>query len=57
MNVKITLAGPGGELDSKTLENIDFETDDRISDAVETMVAHITWAVGDTLTISSTDEG
>ena len=57
MNVKITMAGPGGELDSTTLENIDDETDDRISAAVAVIANSAVWAVGDTLTISSTDEG
>jgi hypothetical protein len=52
MNVKITMTGPGGELDSVTLENITDETDSRISEAVADMAAGTTWAVGDTLTIT-----
>ncbi len=57
MNVKITMMGPGGELDSTTLEGIVDETDDRISEAVVALTMDVVWAVGDTLTISSTDEG
>ena len=52
MNVKITMTGPGGELDSIILENIDGETDDRISEHVRDMADTTTWAVGDTLTIT-----
>lgn len=56
MNVKITMTGPGGELDSIVLENIDGETDDRISAAVADMASSVTWAVGDTLTITEQQE-
>lgn len=52
MNVKITMTGPGGELDSVVLENITDETDPRIGDAVIVMARGTTWAVGDTLTIT-----
>ena len=52
MNVKITMMGPGGELDSVVLENINDETDDRISESVRDMTHSSIWAVGDTLTIT-----
>ncbi len=51
MIVKIVMTGPGGELDSETLYDIEGETDDRISAAVVAMANGTTWAVGDTLTI------
>ena len=55
MNVKITLSGPGGELDSVVLQNINDETDDRISAAVVSMSNALTWAVGDVLSIVEID--
>ena len=51
MNVKVTLTGPGGELNSVVLNNLDGETDDRISEAVVKIAAD-TLAVGDTITIT-----
>lgn len=56
MNVKIILSGPGGELDSVVLENINDETDDRISKAVVNMCDALTWAVGDILSIVEVDD-
>jgi hypothetical protein len=55
MKVKITMTGPGGELDSVTLESINDETDPRISETVADMGASATWAVGDTLTIAEVE--
>ncbi len=52
MKVKITLTGPGGELDSVLLNNLDGETDDRISEAVAKLATSDTLAVGDTITIT-----
>lgn len=55
MNVEIKMMGPGGELDSVVLHDIEDETDDRISEAVADMAATSTWSVGDTLTIREID--
>ena len=55
MNVKIILSGPGGELDSVVLKNVNGETDDRISLAVVSMSRSLTWAVGDILSIVEID--
>ena len=52
MKVKITLTGPGGELDSIVLDNVKDETDPRIGEGVLDMVPPgCSWAIGDTLTI------
>jgi len=51
MKAKITLIGPGGILDVATFD-IDDETDDRISNAVEELAARNTLAIGDTITIT-----
>jgi len=50
MLVKITLTGPGGELDSVNIL-VQHETDDEISQAVAKMATSDTLAVGDTITI------
>ena len=56
MKVKITMSGSGGELDSKTVENIsDHNADELISEAVEELVGSVIWSVGDTLTITEID--
>ena len=55
MDVKITMTGPGGELDSIVLENIDDECDERIGAVVADMAANTVWAVGDTLTITEVE--
>ena len=55
MKVKITLLGPGGELDSIVLDDIDGETDDRISEHVAYMASSDTLAVGDTITITEVE--
>ena len=53
MKVKITMTGSGGvELDSVVLENINNQTDERISEHVRDMADTETWAIGDTLTIT-----
>lgn len=51
MNIKITLSGPGGELDSIVLKNIEDETDVRITEAVCDMACASVWSVGDKLSI------
>lgn len=58
MNVKITMMGPDGKLDSFVLNHIDIdsETDDRLSEAVAVFAASVTWAVGDTLTITELED-
>ncbi len=55
MKIKITMTGPGGELDSVTLEGIKDETDPRIGEVVSDMANGTTWAVGDTLTITEVE--
>lgn len=51
MKVQIQMIGPGGILDEVVI-TADDETDARISEAVAALARGVTWAVGDTLTIT-----
>lgn len=51
MTVKITLTGPGGELETIILDNIADEFDPKINTAVRDLASHTTWCPGDTLKI------
>ena len=53
MKVKITLTGPGGELDSKVIDVCD-ELDPAINEAVKAL-ANNQLCPGDTITIVETD--